>query len=149
MDIQAILVQRGLPAHSLTITMKIWQKDIKLLGMETSSRSAFTAKSDRPLPFYRPHLTAILYNQLSNHFMKDLEKNSEHISATKCLGLASKLESQERNFPHHNMLLWLRGSAIGDIHVIEELIRPELALLGEEDVLCGLIRSMHRKHHSS
>lgn len=66
----------------------------------------------------------------------------------KCLGLASKLECQARNVPHHHIFVGIEEGVIKDGDVIEELIHEEVHLPSENDALHELFRSMHRHYHS-
>ena len=58
--------------------------------------------------------------------MKDLEKTSEEHFGLKCIAIAAKLEFQERNTPHHHILLWLEGGVLEDVDVIDSIIKAEL-----------------------
>lgn len=66
----------------------------------------------------------------------------------KYLGLASKLEFQERNVAHHHIFVGLEGSVIKVVDVINERYPAETSLSGDDDALNALISSIHSHQQS-
>ncbi|KAI0558603.1 hypothetical protein FGB62_199g01 [Gracilaria domingensis] len=111
---------------------------------------ALSPQGNRPRPFDRPDPDARVYNQYANAIMTDLQKNSEAILGLKCIGIAAKLEFQERNTPYHHILLWLEGGTMDDPEIIDSLIKAELprGQSQEDQELRALVKRFNIHRHS-
>ncbi|KAI0559299.1 hypothetical protein FGB62_159g05 [Gracilaria domingensis] len=82
--------------------------------------------------------------------MTDLQRNWESIFGLKCIGIAAKLEFQERNTPHHHIPLWLEGGTMKDFEIIDSLIKAELprGQSQEHQELRALVKRFNIHRHS-
>ena len=112
LDVQALVARVGPPSLFITVTMNPWNADMGRLGLDIEHRNTFTPHADKPRVFDRPDLVARAYNQHINEILHELETNSEEYFGRKCLAIAAKLEFQQRNTPHHHILLWLEGGVL-------------------------------------
>ncbi|KAI0560136.1 Helitron helicase-like protein [Gracilaria domingensis] len=150
LDVQAMVARMGSPTLFITVTMNVWREEMKRLGLENDNTGALSPQGNRPRPFDRPDLVARVYNQYDNAIMTDLQKNSEAIFGLKCIGIAAKLEFQERNTPQHHILLWLEGGTIDDPEIIDSLIKAELprGQSQENQELRALVKRLNIHRHS-
>ena len=87
-----------------------------------------------------------MYNQFSHAVLNVVTKKSREYFGYQCIAYATKLEFQERNTPHHHLLLWLDCGILEDIDEVDRLISAELPRPGENDELRRLIKKfmVHR-----
>lgn len=114
------------------------------LGLDNEHRSAYTPHGERPRVFDQPDLVAYVYNQFEHAVVHELEENSEEYFGENCIAIAAKLEFQERNKPHQNILL--EGGVLQDLDQIDSIITAGLPRPGENDELRALVKrfDMHR-----
>ncbi|KAI0559822.1 Helitron helicase-like domain containing protein [Gracilaria domingensis] len=150
LDVQAMVARMGSPTFFITVTMNVWREEMKRFGLDNDNTGAFSPQGNRSRPFDRPDLVARVYNQYANSIMTDLHKNSEAIFGLKCIGIAAKLEFQERNTPHHHILLWLEGGTMDDPEIIDSLIKAELprGQSQEDQELRALVKRFNIHRHS-
>ena len=148
LDVQAIVARRGPPTLFVTVTMNVWREEMHRIGLDNEHTGAFTPQADKPRPFDRPDVVARVCNQYSHAVMHQLEKKSKYIFGLRCIAIGGKLEFQERNTPHHHILLWMEGGVLEDIGVINNIIKAELPRPGEDDELRALVKTFNMHRHS-
>jgi len=80
--------------------------------------------------------------------MNSITKNAQECLGRRCIAFAAKLELQERNAPHHDVLLWREGGLLEDIEEIDSKVYAGLPRPGTDDDLRELVQRLNVYTHS-
>ena len=148
LDCQAI-ANRHVPATLfITVTMSCNAEEFGRPNLDIQHLSSYAPESNKFRPYDRPDVAARVLNQRLNEIQhRLLTRGPEYFNGYESIGLASRVEYQERDMPHAHIVLWLNCGDLTDPAEIDAIISAEMHR-HESEATQQLVRRIMSHRHS-